>query len=72
MTIIPSLHHPFTHSLPLIGITMGDPTGIGPEIIAKALSIEEPFKACRPFVFGDREILLKTINRLGLTTKEVY
>ena len=51
---------------------MGDPTGIGPEIIAKALSIEEPFKACRPFVFGDREILLKTINRLGLTTNEVY
>ena len=26
-----------------VGITMGDPTGIGPEVIVKALSTEEPF-----------------------------
>jgi 4-hydroxythreonine-4-phosphate dehydrogenase len=54
--------------LPKIGITMGDPTGIGPEIIVKALSMKEPFQFCRPFVFGDREVLLKTIEMLGLTT----
>jgi 4-hydroxythreonine-4-phosphate dehydrogenase len=54
--------------LPLIGITMGDPTGIGPEIIGKALSIEEPFQTCRPIVFGDRGVLLKTIEMLGLAT----
>jgi 4-hydroxythreonine-4-phosphate dehydrogenase len=54
--------------LPKIGITMGDPTGIGPEIIVKALSMEEPFQVCRPFVFGDREVLSKTIEMLGLTT----
>jgi len=53
-------------SLPKIGITMGDPTGIGPEIIAKALSMEEPFKFCRPFVFGDEGILTKIIQRYGL------
>jgi 4-hydroxythreonine-4-phosphate dehydrogenase len=47
---------------------MGDPTGIGPEIIVKALSTEEPFQVCRPLVFGDREVLLKTIHLLGLTT----
>jgi 4-hydroxythreonine-4-phosphate dehydrogenase len=52
-------------SLPRIGITMGDPTGIGPEIIVKALMREEPFQACRPVVFGDPGVFLKTIKRFG-------
>ena len=52
-------------ALPLIGITMGDPTGIGPEIIVKALATGEVFRVCRPIVFGDREVLVKTIERLG-------
>jgi 4-hydroxythreonine-4-phosphate dehydrogenase len=68
MISTPSFHHPTPRSLPVIGITMGDPTGIGPEIIVKALSTEEPFQVCRPLVFGDREVLLKTIHLLGLTT----
>jgi 4-hydroxythreonine-4-phosphate dehydrogenase len=55
-------------SLPIIGITMGDPTGIGPEIIIKALSMKEPFEVCRPIVFGDREVLSKAVNLLGLPT----
>ena len=50
-------------NLPKIGITMGDPTGIGPEIIVKALSEEETFTFCKPFVFGDKEVILKTIRR---------
>ena len=53
-------------ALPLVGITMGDPTGIGPEIIVKALSMEEPFQACRPVVFGDREVLSRTIEKMEL------
>jgi 4-hydroxythreonine-4-phosphate dehydrogenase len=58
--------------LPKIGITMGDPTGIGPEIIVKALSMEEPFQACRPVVFGDREVLSRTIQMQNLgTTLEI-
>jgi len=56
-------------SLPIIGVTMGDPTGIGPEIIVKALSTEEPFHACRPVVFGDPEVLSMTIEMQGLPTK---
>ena len=52
--------------LPIIGITMGDPTGVGPEIIVKALSMKEPFQVCRPFVFGDQEVVSKTIEMLGL------
>ncbi len=54
-------------TLPLIGITMGDPTGIGPEIIAKALSMEELFQACRPIVFGDLEVLLRAVQIQSLS-----
>jgi 4-hydroxythreonine-4-phosphate dehydrogenase len=54
-------------TLPIIGITMGDPTGIGPEIIVKALSTEEPFRACRPVVFGDREVLSRAIQIQNLS-----
>ena len=39
--------------LPVIGITMGDPSGIGPEIIRKALSDSEIYNICRPVVWGD-------------------
>ena len=38
---------------PVIGITMGDPAGIGPEIIVKGLSDERVFGVCRPLVLGD-------------------
>jgi 4-phospho-D-threonate 3-dehydrogenase / 4-phospho-D-erythronate 3-dehydrogenase len=54
-------------TLPIIGITMGDPTGIGPEIIVKALSMEEPFQACRPIVFGDLEVLSRAIQIQNLS-----
>jgi len=39
--------------VPLIGITMGDPSGIGPEIIVKALSDQSLYKSCLPVVLGD-------------------
>ncbi|MBN1106004.1 MAG: 4-hydroxythreonine-4-phosphate dehydrogenase PdxA [Deltaproteobacteria bacterium] len=38
---------------PVIGITMGDPAGIGPEIIAKAFEDETIYHGCRPVVLGD-------------------
>jgi 4-hydroxythreonine-4-phosphate dehydrogenase len=42
---------------PIIAITMGDATGIGPEIIVKALSHPEVYKECRPVVIGDAKRL---------------
>ncbi|HMK74723.1 MAG TPA: 4-hydroxythreonine-4-phosphate dehydrogenase PdxA [Thermodesulfobacteriota bacterium] len=54
-------------TLPIVGITMGDPTGIGPEIIVKALSMEEPFHACRLIVFGDLEVLSRAIRIQNLS-----
>ena len=50
-------------SLPIIGITMGDPVGIGPEIIVKALAQKEVFACCRPLVFGDANVL-KEANKV--------
>jgi 4-hydroxythreonine-4-phosphate dehydrogenase len=40
-------------SLPTIGITMGDASGIGPEVIMKGLGHPEVYNWCRPLVIGD-------------------
>lgn len=42
---------------PVIGITMGDPAGVGPEIIAAALADDTLYQDCRPLVLGDPAIL---------------
>ncbi|MBM7691522.1 4-hydroxythreonine-4-phosphate dehydrogenase [Peribacillus deserti] len=49
---------------PIIGITMGDGAGVGPEIIMKALSDEKLYETCAPFVIGDKNIL----ERAGIIT----
>ena len=41
----------------VIGITMGDPAGIGAEITVKALMSKKVYKNCIPVVIGDREAL---------------
>jgi 4-hydroxythreonine-4-phosphate dehydrogenase len=50
---------------PIIAITMGDPAGIGPEIIVKALGFRPVLEACRPLIIGDREILEEAGRRAG-------
>jgi len=42
---------------PLLAITLGDPAGIGPEVILKALTHSDIYAHCRPLVLGDRRIL---------------
>lgn len=42
---------------PAVGITMGDAAGVGPEIIAKALSDSKVYDRCRPIVIGDTKRL---------------
>lgn len=42
---------------PIVGITMGDPAGIGPEIICMALSRPEVYAESRPLVIGDAGVL---------------
>ena len=48
---------------PLLGVTMGDPTGVGPEVILKAL--QSPPPDCRVIVLGDLEVLHETATRLA-------
>jgi 4-hydroxythreonine-4-phosphate dehydrogenase len=50
---------------PLIAITMGDPAGVGPEIILKTLDDPQVKRACRLLIFGDRQVLESTARRLG-------
>jgi 4-hydroxythreonine-4-phosphate dehydrogenase len=42
---------------PRLAITMGDPAGIGPEIVLKALGDTDIHQRCLPIVIGDRRIL---------------
>jgi len=50
---------------PLIAITMGDPCGIGPEIIAAALADAAVCAAAVPLVLGDRRVMERAIKLAG-------
>ena len=47
---------------PVIGLPLGDPAGIGPEIVVKALSEKEIFEKCRPLVVGDKEVIKQALK----------
>ena len=49
---------------PIIALTLGDPSGIGPEVIAKALAHPEVLAACHPLVIGNAPLLEKTVRDL--------
>lgn len=43
--------------LPIVGITLGDIAGIGPEVVVRALARDDVKASCRPLVIGDRRVL---------------
>jgi 4-phospho-D-threonate 3-dehydrogenase / 4-phospho-D-erythronate 3-dehydrogenase len=51
---------------PLLGITMGDPAGIGPEVIAKALVLAKVQRLCRPLVIGSFPVMQQAVKSLQL------
>jgi len=51
---------------PFVGITMGDPAGIGPEIIAKAANEPAVYAECHPVVIGEKRILEEAVHMAGL------
>ncbi len=51
---------------PLVAVTMGDPAGIGPEIIARAFADPDFRRENRALVVGDAGILERAIRLLGL------
>ena len=50
---------------PVLGITMGDAAGVGPEIIVKALADAHMYEISRPVVFGDKKILERAARITG-------
>ena len=48
--------------LPIIGISMGDPAGIGPEIAAKAFADKALYGKCRPLVAGDASVMKQAVK----------
>src|SRR5918912_1289508 len=68
-----SLPHNSSHAtprhrrrLPRIAITMGDPAGIGPEVVLKAVAEEEVRRLCVPVIVGDAQLLAHTARTLDL------
>ena len=53
--------------LPAIVLSMGDPLGIGPEIIAKA--IPRLKKICRPLVIGEEATMNRALRTIGSKQK---
>jgi len=52
---------------PVIGITMGDAAGVGPEIIMKSLAHQSVYDGCRPLVIGDAKRLVDAGRRAGVS-----
>lgn len=50
-------HGPAPKDLPLVGITLGDANGIGPEVIIKALQDPHIAKTCRVVVYGNQQVM---------------
>ena len=47
---------------PYIGIPMGDPAGVGPEITVKALAHKEIYDLCNPVVVGNKDVMENAIR----------
>src|SRR5690625_1736618 len=58
---------------PIIGITMGDAAGVGPEIIIKSLQSQKLYEESHPIVIGDAKMLKRAadILKTDLNIREV-
>ena len=62
---------------PIIGISMGDPFGNGPEISVKALSDPSLYERCRPLVVGDASAMeyaaaaAKTVSGINVKVRGI-
>lgn len=54
---------------PIIAVTMGDPAGIGPEIVAKSIADKATFDVARCIVIGDKKVMEKAIEIVGTDLK---
>lgn len=58
---------------PIIAVTMGDPSGIGPEVIVKGLTEKALYTLCRPFIIGDARWMSEAAARFapGLSVRPI-
>lgn len=54
---------------PILGITMGDPAGIGPEIAAKTLAKKEIYEIARPLIIGDSGVMNQGVQSANVALK---
>ena len=54
---------------PIVGITMGDAAGIGPEITVKSLNYSNIYNICNPVVIGDFKVIRDIIKICSLSLK---
>jgi 4-phospho-D-threonate 3-dehydrogenase / 4-phospho-D-erythronate 3-dehydrogenase len=55
---------PISDPRPLLALTMGDPVGVGPEIVVQALADPAVYQNCRPLVLGDLPALTRACREL--------
>ena len=55
-----------TDTRPILGVTMGDPSGSGPEILIKALTRPGVRAVCRPIVVGDGATMRRAAEIVGI------
>lgn len=56
---------------PVVGITMGDPAGIGPEIVLGALRHDEVYETCVPVVIGHAGVLRRCSEAAGVSAGSI-
>ena len=49
---------------PTLAVTMGDPAGIGPEVVVKAASVPDVFEEACLVVFGDAQVLARAAREI--------
>lgn len=54
---------------PLIAVPIGDPAGVGPEIVAKSAAEDKVFEAADLIVVGDKKVMEKAIGVVGVDLK---
>lgn len=57
---------------PIIGITMGDPASIGPELCLRALADEQLYQTCSPIIVGDSCILERAMQIPGMPRLHIH
>lgn len=51
---------------PITAVTMGDPAGIGPEIVLQTMRNEPLYETCKPFLIGSRKHLERAATLTGV------